>query len=421
MVESFEIFADRDSIEPTRANEGTNAARFAMMAALGPGPNSHGVPSDVVVPPDSLESFGLDGGLAMPRGTVSAREHQSREVEFLLEAPMDDWSTLRRKAFDDLNESGTRRARLALLASGLTSSLERESVTAAAAILTSLAALDGAERPPDSIDISGVKEGWQTYCTGRLDQAVGSHDSEQVLRALKDLARVRVDLGLNSADPIVREISLAPFLYHPAETGSTDGSSAPERSSEPRRARAGQVSTMIHGTWGWKDTWWYPGGDFHTYIQREVRQDLYDGGQEFSWSGAFSEEQRILGGRRFHRWATAAGGGHGLHTVFGFSYGSELVARAVNDGALIDEVVLLSAPVHAPHRLMLDMVRRVVDIRLRFDIVLAIARAAQRLPGAANVHEVIIDRPFWSHSVTHDPKIWRELGLAADVGLAPQS
>ncbi|WP_309131131.1 hypothetical protein [Brevibacterium sp.] len=437
MVESFEVFADRESIEPTSAHEGTNAARFAMMAALGPGPNTHGASSDMVVPDGSLASVGLDDDLMAARQTLTTPQHQNREVEWLLDAYAADCSALRREAFADLQESGTPRARLALLAAGLSSGLERESVTAAAALLTSLHSVERVNRPfgwtegPwtwSGGDRQGSDDGWQgsggdwqSQCEDPLDRALRTHNPDQVVRTLRDLAELRVRQGWESGDAVVREISLAPFLYQPKVIDPADSSSAAGSSSVQRHARTAGVSTMVHGTWDWKDTWWYPGGDFHTLIQRDVRADLYDDGQEFSWSGALSEDQRNLAGQRFHRWAVAAGGGNALHTVFAFSYGSEVLARAVNAGVSVDEVVFLSAPVNAHHRQMLDKVRRVVDIRLKFDIVLAVARTAQRLPSAPNVHVKLIDRLFWSHSATHDPEVWEELGLAAEVGLVPQA
>lgn len=81
--------------------------------------------------------------------------------------------------------------------------------------------------------------------------------------------------------------------------------------------------------------------------------------------GGLQHEPAAIGGNRFARWVHAVGGANGLGTVFGHSYGGEIIARAVNAGSKIDEVVFLSAPVHTHHRRMLSAVRRVVDVRLR--------------------------------------------------------
>jgi len=174
---------------------------------------------------------------------------------------------------------------------------------------------------------------------------------------------------------------------------------------------------MVHGTWGWKGNWWYSGGDFHGYVRDGYRNHLYEGGMEFSWSGAYSKGQRALGGERFKRWVDSAGGADGVGSVFAHSYGGEIVARAVNAGALIDEVVLLSAPIHSHHVAMCDRVRRVVDVRLRNDIVLVLARARQSLPARPNVVSHIIERSLWSHSASHEPDVWCREEIAASVAL----
>ncbi|RBP62927.1 hypothetical protein DFO66_11231 [Brevibacterium sanguinis] len=415
-METFSIRSERGSIESALENEGTNAARFAVMAALGPGPNSHGAPAAAVIPPETLPRFGLPPELLEQRQSLNAQDQRAGETQYLLDAYEGSCSQLRDRAFADLHDTRTPRARLAFLVAGLASDLERESVAAAAAILTSVPLVGAAHYLPDW---SG--EDWQSHCTAALDRTLhrsGAQpsDHQQVVEDIRGLARQRVSQGQASADPIVREFAMAPFLYQPTvPTTSGDEAGTRRVSAVTRGPGSGAMSTMVHGTWGWKDAWWYPGGDFHTYVKEEVRPDLYDGGQEFSWSGALSAEQRVIGGQRFLRWTESASGGNGLHTLFAFSYGSELVARAVNAGAAIDEVVFLSAPVHPPLTQMLGKVDRVVDIRLKFDLVLALARAAQRLPSAPNVTVKHIDEPYWSHNVTHDPALWRELGLAREL------
>jgi hypothetical protein len=60
--------------------------------------------------------------------------------------------------------------------------------------------------------------------------------------------------------------------------------------------------------------------------------------------------------------------------------------------------------------------RRLVDIRLDFDLVLALARQPQRVTGAG-VTEVIVDRALWEHGVTYTPQFWNEERIAARAGL----
>lgn len=449
-LEEFTVLTDPSSIELSPEHEGTNASRFAIMATLGAGA-ARGDDGELTgVTPSTLERFGIDPEVAHLSEGRRGFDASFTEAVYLLENFAGIWNPeeVRYGAFRALNEDQQTAARLPLLAAGLSSPLERESAIAAAALANSVSPI------PQDADVSGEWRGWpyrfmdrridtyrlggpailrsvddddgtpnaplpwegdewRDYCTYWLRDVFPEGNPTSVLAALHFLAAIRVDLALRSADPIVRELGRAASF-----SGTDDGvDDAREGTAGPVEGVRERISTMVHGTWGWKGDWWYPGGDFHGYVQQGHRPDLYDEGQEFSWSGAYSGKQRRLGGQRFGRWARSAGGASGLGTVFGHSYGGEIVARAVNAGTLIDEVVFLSAPIHAPHRQMLGQVRRVLDVRLDFDIVLTAARASQHLPPASNVIEHRIARSFWSHSATHHPTVWTSEGIAAAIGL----
>lgn len=451
MDEELETFATYDtvvSISPTTEYEGTNAARFALMASLGANSEraSTALGDDALT--RNLAAFGLNPELAYGNQAASPMERSFREASYMLSAFDGDWDStgLRYRAFEVLNANAQIDARLALLAGGLSSTLERESATAASAILSSVPRQDPPisaagwvgwpfrflDRRIDSLRIAGPDadfaappdesggpssplvwdgSGWERYSSYWLRSVMRDRDPISLLAALRFLAQVRVDVAHRSNDPIVRELAFASYLDQP------DSGDATLQHHEIQTGAAKRLSTMVHGTWGWKGSWWYPGGDFHSYVTEAVCSDLYSGGLAFSWSGAYSDRQRETGGDRFHRWVVDAGGATGLGTVFAHSYGGEVVARAVNAGAVMDEVVLLSAPVHSHHRQMLGRVRRVVDVRLDFDIVLAAAGATQRLPAAPNVVEHIVKERFWSHGATHHPTVWIAEGIAAATRL----
>lgn len=449
-LEEFTVLTDSSSIELAPAHEGTNAARFAIMATLGAGAH-RGFDGELAgVSPSNLERFGIDPEVAYRGEGRGGYEASFAEAVYLLEAYASSWNPeeVRYRAFRALNEDQQAAARLPLLAAGLSSPLERESAIAASALMNSVSPfpedtdvsdewrgwpfrfmdrridtyrLGGPALLRSVVDEDGtpgtplpwVGDEWRNYCTYWLRDVFSEGNPTSVLAALHFLAAVRVDLALRSADPIVRELGRA-ASFSGTEDGEDDHRDGPAGPPDGARER---VSTMVHGTWGWKGSWWYPGGDFHGYVQQGHRPGLYDEGQEFSWSGAYSQTQRRLGGQRFRRWASSAGGPSGLETVFGHSYGGEIVAHAVNAGTMIDEVVLLSAPIHAAHRQMVGQVRRVLDVRLDFDIVLTAACAAQRLPPAPNVVEHRILSSFWSHSATHNPTVWTSEGIAVAIGL----
>jgi hypothetical protein len=102
---------------------------------------------------------------------------------------------------------------------------------------------------------------------------------------------------------------------------------------------------------------------------------------------------------------------HGIQTLFGHSYGAEVAALARVFGATVHESVLMSAPVTPAVRVLPTTGCRVVDIRLRFDPVLAVAGLDQRLD-AAGVTEVLLNRWRLNHASTHDPAVWQYEDLA---------
>jgi hypothetical protein len=449
-LETFEVHASGGTISPSSENEGTNAVRFAMMASLLQADAEFAESSRRLISSEDLAAVGINPDVASGSSYMAPLEREYREAEFINENFRRDSGVtdIRFKAFLDLSEGAKIEARLALLAAGLCSSLERESATSASAILASVSAnhspssVSGwrgwphrfVDRTIDSMRIGGfVSElvaapdedgdpaeplqwdaaAWQKYSAFWLRDLLRRDDPSDLLAGLRFLAQIRVELGRRSIDPIVRELSFASFLNRKS-TGSVSPS---EPSKGAGTARTDQASTMVHGTWGWKGNWWYPGGDFHSFIAAGVRPALYSSGQEFAWSGAYSDKQRAVAGDRFARWAASTGGANGLGTVFAHSYGAEVVARAVNSGIQIGEVVLLSAPINSHHMQMLGSVGRVVDVRLKFDIVLLAARATRLLPNSSNVTSHVLNSNHWSHSATHNPVIWANEGIAAAVDL----
>lgn len=449
-LQTYEVYTAADTVVTEAEYEGTNASRFALLATLGPSAQRDRVgPALEVSTSDPLVRFGFNPEIRSRVNEGAPGEREYIDALNFLRSYRTGWesSEVRVRAWRSLNEQGDLSARLALLSAGLASPLERESATAASAVLTSVSAVENRDRRTlwrqwpfrfvdrqiDTFWLAGAAgefdlptedgelgtpwpwagDDWERYASSRLRNAIQEDDPSAFLAALHFLARFRANIGQRSSDPIVRELARAAFLNQVDDT-FVPASGVAEGSSTGGSER---VSTMIHGTWGWKGDWWYPDGDLHRYIKRDCRAELYDGGQEFSWSGAYSEKHRATGGLRFGRWAAAAGSPDGLGTVFAHSYGGEIVARAVNSGSRVDEVVLMSAPVHAHHVHMLSHVRRVVDVRLAFDIVLTAARAHQTLPSAPNVVRHVVDRPLWSHSATHDSELWEDEGIAANVGL----
>lgn len=189
----------------------------------------------------------------------------------------------------------------------------------------------------------------------------------------------------------------------------------PPRRPAPVKRGPNSVSTIVHGTFAYPSGWWYRGGDFHTYIQREVRSDLYSDGSGFTWSGAYRKRHREVAAQRFADWAAdAVSDSKQLNTVFAHSYGGVVTLLSTRLGVRIAECVLLSTPTP---RIDVEWrnIGRAVSLRIHADLVLLAARERQCY--RENVDEVYLPGWFIDHADSHNVVIWREQKSASTLGL----
>lgn len=197
------------------------------------------------------------------------------------------------------------------------------------------------------------------------------------------------------------------------------GSRAPEGGSFFERRNVGvpsdgrPASLMVHGTAAYAGTWWFPGGDFHAYVKREVRTDLFAGRNAFSWSGAYRGDHRRVAAERLAGWAKDTTGG-ALNAVFAHSYGGVIALSASTYGLRINDLVLLSTPVENV-AVEWRNIRRATSLRIHLDLVLLAARRRQRF--TENVEENHLPFWFWHHGDSHSPGVWEQHDCARVLGL----
>lgn len=256
---------------------------------------------------------------------------------------------------------------------------------------------------PDGTAAAAALSHWRRPKGMTLEQA------PQFMVSARDLLRDASE----GNDPTAREIALA---ARGSGVGVARQSNAED--SEVKRWRvprsAGDLSTMVHGTWAWRGQWWYPGGDFHAFVHQGVRPNLYSGGAPFSWSGAYLRRSRQVAAERLARWVEDVADNR-TDTVFAHSYGGGITLMSTPLGACYETAVLLSTPVHQNYDVEWRNIARPLSLRLGFDLVLAAARARQRF--GANVDELVLDLQPWRHGATHDPALWDDEGIAGMLGL----
>jgi hypothetical protein len=447
--EVFEPSAAVDSVRSTAASEGANVCRAGALSSLLQEATT--AMSELAA---EQRSLGFSDSI-IEQGGRAWREVDpfDGQTDFSI-SPDDDLDESRVRTWLQLNETANPRGAVAFLIAMLGSSLERESTAAAAALWLGLGlqnrrwpspgpprwrifdrlAFDLDDVLPDTpwgpwfgwrdqgpslIDEESPAEtipwnssGWQDLYLRLVFRLRGDRYLDPFIVSV--LVRSRLDAAIRSPDPITRSLAFAAAEPFDSGEGYPPPPEYPFRPPpEPPATPPGGlvVSTMIHGTWGWKGDWWRPSGAFHKFILGTHRPNLYSRGAKFSWSGAYSDKQRSLAARDFRDWANDVAP-HGLQTVFGHSYGGEVAARAACVGTPIHELVLLSTPV--THRVALTVKpgMRIVDVRLRFDPVLAVSGARQRMPRHPNTAEVLLGRWRLDHGATHNEEVWRAEDIA---------
>ncbi|MCB9176869.1 MAG: hypothetical protein H6648_06875 [Caldilineae bacterium] len=182
------------------------------------------------------------------------------------------------------------------------------------------------------------------------------------------------------------------------------------------RARGGpgaatRTSLVVHGTFARNRAWWQPGGDFHSYLLRGPRDDVYAAADRFEWSGGFSDAARELGATQLKAWlddkaATRA-------DLFAHSHGGSIAMLASHQGLQARQLVLLSCPVMPAYLPDFDRFDAILSIRVWFDPVILVAGGDQRFDDP-RIRERVL--PGYDHSSTHDPSVWQAQGLADFIG-----
>jgi hypothetical protein len=225
---------------------------------------------------------------------------------------------------------------------------------------------------------------------------------------LISLVSARIAEGKRSDDNYVSSLSDRIFPESPfaAFTSTNDGVFTGQHSASRG------ISTIIHGTAAWPGTWWQPGGNFHAYILRNCKNNLYNKpGTAFSWNGALRDAHRRVASDRFKLWAMEIADNK-IDTLLAHSFGGEVAARAILNGTRVEQLTLLSVPITD------DVVRAaehgipIVDVRVRLDPVLALLRVIKPKTGSGRLTNVTkVDIGWGWHDASHNPKIWDQYSI----------
>lgn len=233
----------------------------------------------------------------------------------------------------------------------------------------------------------------------RVAAAIGHHGRSPELDRLIAI----VEDGTRNVEELVRDLAATGLARMDPANPRLSELQSPKPGSAP--GEPSHTSLLVHGTWARTQTWWQPGGDFHTYILQNVRKDLYAAADRFEWSGGYSDQARADAATDLLQWV-------GQHNLAGLnlmthSHGGSVAMLASQNGLTVGELVLLSCPVHSEYQPnFANISGRAVSIRVHFDLVLLADRSGQRF-NDPRIEENVL--PIWfDHSATHNPDNWKK-------------
>jgi hypothetical protein len=235
----------------------------------------------------------------------------------------------------------------------------------------------------------------------RVAAAAGARETT---RLRPQIHRILVE-GAGSEDPLVSRLALEALRQIDPKHPEVQRQVRAQPSSR-KRNRKSNTAAMTHGTWSSAQAWYRPGGDFYEAMKgNRADLDLHDA--SFVWSGSYTDAGRRSAAVALDKWI----GDQGLTRpdFFVHSHGGTVAHLATRRGVEFDRLVLLAWPVHSRWMPDFSKVSRIIDIRVRFDLVITLDRGGQRFPAHPKVEE---HRNGWfDHPAPHQPQYWDEHDL----------
>jgi hypothetical protein len=238
-----------------------------------------------------------------------------------------------------------------------------------------------------------------------LVSVAGAAGARETTR-LRPSIRNNLQAGFDCADHLTSRVALAAMSQiEPMQTFALQNVIA--RPESQKRDRESTTAVVTHGTFAAEGDWYRPGGDFYEALKRQ-RPDLHVHDTSFTWTGAYSKQARKADAALLVKWL----GDQGLERpdFFAHSHGGTVAHLATRRGAEFDRLVLMGWPVHKRWYPDFDKVKRIIDIRVRLDLVILLDRGRQRF--RTKRFRIEKHRNGWfDHSSTHEPWYWDKHGL----------
>jgi pimeloyl-ACP methyl ester carboxylesterase len=227
---------------------------------------------------------------------------------------------------------------------------------------------------------------------------------------LRHLIRTTLEQGSGCEDPLTARLAQAALSKIDPKDAVVRDCVIPQPKSR-KRHRKSNTAVITHGTFSSNDAWYQPNGEFYVALDTN-RPDLDVHDRSFKWTGAYSHSARQADAVLLNQWI----GDQGLTIpdFFAHSHGGTVAHLATRQGVKFNRLVLMSWPVHKRWFPNFANVSKIVDIRVRWDLVILIDGGDQRF--RTNQFNVEEHRHGWfNHSATHDPDYWDHHDLWAKI------
>lgn len=223
---------------------------------------------------------------------------------------------------------------------------------------------------------------------------------------LRPKIRETLEWAARSKDRLVSRLALT-AMSHIGPMESIANKKVVKQPKSRKRRRESNTAVIAHGTFAANGVWYRPGGDFYNALNRK-RPDLDLHDRSFRWTGAYSDTARRADARLLKQWISD----QGLRRpdFFAHSHGGTIAHLATKQGVQFDRLVLMGWPVHRKWYPEFSNVKRIIDIRVRLDLVAMMDRGGQRFH--CNEFDIEEHRNGWfNHSSTHESDYWDDHGL----------
>jgi hypothetical protein len=239
----------------------------------------------------------------------------------------------------------------------------------------------------------------------RVAAAAGARETTR----LRPQIRRILEEGAVSEDPLVSRLALEALRQIDPKDPLVQNQVKPQPSSK-KRERESSTAVLTHGTWASEQAWYQPGGEFYRAVKtNKPGLNVHD--KSFTWSGSYTDAGRRAAAIALKQWI----GDEGLvgPDFFAHSHGGTVAHLATKQGVEFKTLALLAWPVHTQWLPDFSKVDRILDIRVKFDLVITLDRGGQNFPNHPKVKE--IRNGWFDHPAPHQPPYWDEYGLWDDL------